>query len=81
MEVLWISQQFCRGRGTRASPGQAGVRPRTWTEQPERRVCVAGRTEWLEGGVLGRKKAARVRSGARWDGPRETDSISQAVEG
>lgn len=31
--------------------------------------------------MLGRKKAARVGSGARWDGPRATDSILQAVEG
>lgn len=62
MEVLRISQQFCRGRGTLASPGQAGVRPRKWTEQPVRSVCVwlAGQSGWLEGGVLGRKKAARV---------------------
>lgn len=81
MEVLEMSQQFCRGRGTLASPRQAGVRPRKWTEQPERRGYVAGRTEWLEGGVLGRKKAASVGSGARWDGLRGTDSILQAVEG
>lgn len=65
-----------------ASPGQAGVRPRKQREQSMRvkGVCVAGagtwdRTDWLEGGVLGRKEAARMGLGARLEGPKGTNSI------
>lgn len=36
---------------------------------------------WLEGGVPGRKKAARTGVGTKLDGPGKTDTILQAVEG